>query len=54
MALTYGVKYAGAAGNFAEFAGPTDTKTFLAAIRKDEPGTKFVAIVLATGEAKGW
>lgn len=54
MALTYGVKYAGSAGNFAELAGPTDTKTFLAAIRKDEPDIKFVAIVLATGEVLDW
>lgn len=54
MALTYGVQYARAAENFAELAGPTDTKTFLAAIRRDEPGIKFVAIVLATGEVKDW
>lgn len=49
-----GVKYKSSAQHFAAFAGSTDAKTFLATIRKDEPGIKFIAFWLNTGEVLDW
>ena len=49
-----GVKYKGSANHFAAFAGRDDAETFLDAIRKDEPGMKFIAFWLNTGEVLDW
>lgn len=52
--MKWGVKYAQSHSVFASFVGPTDTKVFLAAIRKDEPWVQFAAVNLATGEVQDW
>lgn len=52
--MRWGVKYAGSRNIFASFAGPTDTKVFLAAIRKEEPEVRFAAVDLATDEVQDW
>lgn len=39
---------------FAKFISPSDTKSFLAMIRKAEPGVIFVAVNIQTGEREDW